>query len=313
MKSPGLFTCQLLIATLAASVIGINPYLSAAKDVPKVPFLIERNRVIIPTSVNGSEPLNLILDTGMRFDGVYLFHKNLANVIDTTGAIEVRVPGAGAGEASTAIMIETGQLGFGEVTVDSQRVLIGQSAHTQQFLTDGIIGWNLFGHYIVKIDYDQQVILLHDTSYVPEATDWHEIPIELRKDLPFLEAKVEVVEGEEVSILCYIDLASGDALELLVKPEQKFTLPATLVPRNLGTGLSGDINGHSGYSYKLSLGPYDLHNVATAFAPAEVRSKQEGADGILGNDSIRRFNVIFDYPHQRLLIKPNKAFDTPFE
>ncbi len=32
-------------------------------------------------------------------------------------------------------------------------------------------------------------------------------------------------------------------------------------------------------------------------APVEVRSKQDGADAIPGNDSLRRFNLVLDYAH----------------
>jgi hypothetical protein len=63
----------------------------------------------------------------------------------------------------------------------------------------------------------------------------------------------------------------------------------------------------------VKIGPFRLENVVTAFPPAEVRSKQEGADGIIGNDLMRRFNVIFDYGNKRLYLKPNRHFDTPFE
>ena len=71
---------------------------ASSADVKQVPFKIDRNRIVIPTSVNGSAELRLILDTGMRFDGVYLFHEELASAMDTTGAIEVKVPGAGLGQ-----------------------------------------------------------------------------------------------------------------------------------------------------------------------------------------------------------------------
>ncbi len=278
-----------------------------------VPFKLDRNRVIIPTIVNDSKPLNLILDTGMRFDGVYLFHKELVDEIDTSGAIEVQVGGAGAGEASTAIMIETGRVKFGEVEIDSQRVLISRSAHTQIFPTDGVIGWDFFGHYTVEIDYDQSIISLHDTLETPHDSTWRMIPITLKKDIPFIDCVLEVVDGEQVPVSLYIDLASGNALELLTGPNQKFTLPDSLTDNYLGTGLSGDIYGQKGRVKKLSIASFDLHNVLTAFAPAKVRSKQEGADGILGNDCIRRFNVIFDYTHSRLYLKPNSFFVTAFE
>ena len=56
-----------------------------------------------------------------------------------------------------------------------------------------------------------------------------------------------------------------------------------------------------------------MKNVVTAFPDAEVRSKQEGADGIVGSDLRRRFNVIFDYGRLRIYLKPNRAFDERFE
>jgi hypothetical protein len=135
----------------------------------------------------------------------------------------------------------------------------------------------------------------------------------LKKNIPFLECRIEVVKGEILPLTLYIDLASGDALELLVKEDQKFTMPVDLDSSYLGTGLSGDIYGTYGRSLHLWIGEYTLKDIPTAFAPAEVRSKQEGADGILGNYSISRFNVIFDYAHGRLYLKPNNYFDVPFE
>ena len=61
-------------------------------------------------------------------------------------------------------MIQNGPLTFGDVTVDRQRVIISQTAGTQAFRTDGVIGWNLFGHCSVEIDYDRERILLHDNT-----------------------------------------------------------------------------------------------------------------------------------------------------
>lgn len=279
----------------------------------KVPFRLERNKVIIPTGVNGSQPLKLILDTGMGFDGVYLFHRELADQIDTTGAIIVRVPGAGAGEASTAVMIETGVLRFGDVTIDSQRVIIAQSEQTQGFPTDGIIGWSLFGHYAVEIDYDNELITLHDTAGFAVDSSWRSIPITMQNNLPFFKDTVEVTPGEIVPMLMYIDLASSDALELLTDPNQKFTTPDSFTQQYLATGLSGDIHGSYGVSHRLAIDRFVLTDIPTVFAPAKVRSKQQGADGILGNGVINRFNIIFDYTHDFLHLRPSKYYPIPFE
>lgn len=52
--------------------------------------------------------------------------------------------------------------------------------------------------------------------------------------------------------------------------------------------------------------------VMASFAPSEVRSKQDNADAILGNGSLRRFNLIFDYTNKKLYLKPNTHFNDPF-
>ncbi len=299
--------------TIKALVIFSILFQNLGAEILRVPFHLKRNVVIIPTRINGSGPLDLILDTGMTFDGVYLFNGKLLKEIDNSKLIQVRVPGAGSGEPSNALMVENGEIKFGDVTVDSQRVIISTSQHTQSFQSDGVIGWNLFGHYVVNIDYDVEMITLYDQDLRGSDLSWQKIPIILKNNMPFLDVQVEVVDGETTKAVFYIDLASNAALELLIKPDQKYKLPDSLKSTYLGTGLSGDIYGLRGHSRHLWLADYALTNIPTAFAPAEVRSKQEGADGILGNDSIRRFNLIFDYPHQTLYIKPNKYFAADFE
>ena len=89
-------------------------------------------------------------------------------------------------------------------------------------------------------------------------------------------------------------------------------LPDNLEDTYLGRGLSGDIHGQEGRISSLKLSSFELIDVLTAFAPAEVRSKQEGADGILGNNALRRFNCIYDYDNMKLYIKPNSSFSELF-
>jgi hypothetical protein len=312
MRLAGVF-CVLAVFSASLSTAGVNTAQSQRESAIRVPFRLDRSKVIIPTSVNGSAPLNLILDTGMRFDGVYLFHAEFADQMDTTGAAEYLVPGAGSGEPTVNLMIENGTLTFGTMSVDSQRILISKSTHTQSFPTDGVIGWNLFGHYVVEIDYDSSMIFLHDTLAFRADSTWTEVSVVMKKDLPFLEVELEVVAGETVPITVYVDLASSDALELLVSDSQVFSMPDNLTEQYLGTGLSGDIYGHRGRIERLSLAGHDFCRVGTAFALAEVRSKQEGADGILGNELLRRFNLIFDYPRSRMLFKSNSHTNEPFD
>jgi hypothetical protein len=178
--------------------------------------------------------------------------------------------------------------------------------------SEGVTGYSLFGNYITEIDYDRMIITLHESEIQVDSL-WEWIPMTFKEHkIPWIEATVNINGDEEVLISCYIDLASSDALELLTKKNMKFPLPENLEDAYLGTGLSGDIYGQKGRIHSLKLGSFYLEDVETAFAPDEIRSKLEDADGIIGNNSLRRFNVIFDYERARLYIKPNEYFSEPF-
>ncbi len=55
----------------------------------------------------------------------------------------------------------------------------------------------------------------------------------------------------------------------------------------------------------VAIGSHRLTKVPAAVAQAEIRSRQDGADGIIGNSLLRRFDVIFDYAHNRIHLRPN--------
>jgi len=286
---------------------------NALTPLAKIHFKLDRNKIILPVKVEGSRELEVILDTGMRIEGVYLFHKELIQELDIKNSIDVRIGGAGSGEASYAVQADSVTLSSGGMDFFAQKVIISQSNTTQNFPSDGVIGTTFFGSYTVEIDYDKLLIYLYKPDQISADTTWHTIDFTLKKEIPFLQASVSIKGEEDIPIITYIDLAAGEAIELLVKEDMKFGMPDNVSYKHLGTGLSGPIVGTTGRISQLKIGPFILKNVTAAFPPAEVRSKQEGADGILGNNSLRRFNLIFDYQNEKLHIKPNSQFKTPFK
>ena len=278
----------------------------------RIPFEIDRNRTIVKVQVADSRPLRLILDTGMPMDGVYLFHREIEAELKLEGAIDVMMPGAGGGEPSRGIMAESVPLAAGNVVFGRQRVVVSHSEQTQGMGSDGIIGWSLFGHRAVELDYDAMLITLHAPGTFAPDSSWQAIPLTLKSNIPWITASVDVLGEGPVPLECYIDFASGDAIELLVRPGAKFPVPENLEQRYLGTGLSGDIYGGIGRVASLSIGSHTFHDVAAVFPPAEVRSKQQGADAVIGNQLLRRFNLVFDYGASTLWIRPNRSFGERF-
>jgi len=282
-------------------------------QLPTIPFTLSRNRVIVPVTVNSPRVLNLVLDTGMGFDGILIFRGDLKDSLGLERTFEAKVPGAGGGKPSTAIVADSMTIRTGQLEHTNQRIIVLQRTPIRSRTTDGVIGYSLLGHYALEIDYDEMLLILHQPENFRPDSSWEGIPLTFnRNQLPFLKTSVVIKDEDPIPLNVYIDFAAGEAVELLEREGMKFALPDETEESYLGTGLSGDIHGRVGRIAKLFLGPYELNDVVAAFAPAEIRSKQEGADGILGSDALRRFNIVFDYAHKRLWIKPNSHFHEPF-
>jgi hypothetical protein len=298
----------LTVLGLACSVAA-----GAAEPVARFPFEIQANRIIFPMKIGDSSELMILLDTGLTFEGVYLFHEEKIEELGLTDGVEEDVAGAGADDPSSSVLKEGATLNVGGIEFQDQRIYVSRSPRTQSFPRDGVAGWTLLGNYVVEIDHNTMTIALYDKSSFEPDPSWDPIEMTLRHNIPWIDLGISVGGEEETPAEVYIDLGAGDALLLLVRPEMKFPMPEGMESKYIGTGLSGDIYGDVGKVASVRIGSHRLKNVVTAFPDAEVRSKQEGADGIVGSDLLRRFNVIFDYDRSRIYLKPNRAFEERFE
>lgn len=272
-----------------------------------------RNVTLLTVKIGDVEIPNILLDTGMPFDGIMIYNPDYKDSLDLTNAVEVKIGGAGDGDDSKALMIDSTEFVLGDIKLTNQRIIMLMGDLYKGFPSNGIIGYSIFGHYITEFDYDKNTMTLYNTAEINIDSTWTELPLYFKNNnIPWIDAFVVINDEEPIPLSMYIDYASRDAIELLEKPGMKFSLPEKIEESYLGRGLSGDIYGKTGVISKLIIGPYELNNVKAAFAPAEVRSKQDNADGILGNGVFKRFNLIFDYANKKLYLKPNTFFNEPF-
>ena len=277
------------------------------------PFTVAHNKTILLAKIGESRPLKLILDSGMGWDGMLIMNSNLKDSINLVNPKSANIGGAGKGSVSTAVFADSMSFSIGDVEFNNQRIVVLQNSGFKGSSNDGVVGYSILGHYAVEVNFDNSTINLHDPENLIVDSSWEVLPILLKENnIPWVEAKIVVENETPVSLSCYIDCASSEAIELLQKPEQKFSTPKETKDVYLGRGLSGDIYGKTGNVAKVIFGSFELKNVVVALAPAEVRSKQKGSDAVISNNLLRRFNLIFDYAHLKLYIKPNSHFNDPF-
>ncbi len=284
---------------------------SQAKNI--IPLKVERNKSLVTVKIGNVMIPDILLDTGFASDGLMIYNPAYKDSLDLTNAREIRISGAGRGDGAKAFMIDSADFSLGDIIMKNQRIIMLQGDIYKGFPSNGIIGHSIFGHYVTEFNYDNNTMTLYDADKIKIDCSWTELPLYFKdNNIPWVDASIVVENETPILLSMYIDYAAGECIVLLEKPNMKFRLPKETANVLIGRGLSGDIYGKTGNISKLIIGPYELNNVKASFAPAEIRSKQDNADAILGNGSLRRFNLIFDYANKKLYLKPNTHFNDPF-
>jgi hypothetical protein len=178
---------------------------------------------------------------------------------------------------------------------------------------DGIIGFSFFSRYIVKIDYDSSKIYVYTrgTMKYPRGGFLYK---PLLVNIPVVTATVK--DKLELSPRLYFDTGAGMCLLLsqdyvddsaLLEPKKKWYATQA-------EGLGGKAPMKQGVVKMVKVGPYKFRNVpAYVFADDYNVTSYPFLGGLLGNDLLRRFNLILNYEKRDLYLVPNSHFKEPFD
>jgi hypothetical protein len=178
---------------------------------------------------------------------------------------------------------------------------------------DGIIGYSLFSRYIIKINYDslQLDICSKGTIRYPKGGFLFR-PI--LSTLPVQVARIRDENSHQARFLH--DIGAGVCLMLsqdFVEDSSVLQKKRKLWPKD-GEGIGGKISMNLTIVKELKLGPYRFRNVPTyIFEDAFNVTSYPYLGGLIGNDILRRFNVIFNYPKRDIHMVPNTHFRDAFD
>ncbi len=289
---------------------------AAAQVRASVPIRTEQNLVLVPISVAGSTSFHVVLDTGMATRGILLYRSERVDALPLEFAEAPGVSGAGGSGAPLPTRVaEGGRIELGGLALDGVPVITLPVPPGFPRSHDGIIGSELFERFAVRIDVDEQrLLLLESAALVPEEGS-SAVPLRFRGGAPFLEVRVAVGADEPVSAELALDLGATHALWLNSGREPRFRPPAGAFATRLGRGLSGDVEGHVGRVRRLELGGFAFEDMVAVF-PSASQQHPGGVDfrdGFLGSESLSRFRLTFDYSGQRLFLAPGARYRAPFE
>lgn len=134
-------------------------------------------------------------------------------------------------------------------------------------------------------------------------------------DVPFVHLHIKL-NGTLHNLLLEVDTGSDRIIDLNTPFVNKNNLLETQKPFAISRIASSD--GGSGelknvFFDEVIVGPYIMPKVAGAFSTLifGMQSK-ENIDGMIGNNFLKRFNMLIDFNADKLYLQPNNFYYTPF-
>src|SRR6478609_303578 len=166
-----------------------------------IPIQIQNNLVVVPVVLNGVLPLKFIVDTGVRT--AILTQKAFSDILDLPYSRKYSVSGPGGIKIIDAYVTNNVSLSLPGVTGTGHALLVLEEDYLElrNYLgTDvhGILGYELFSRFIVKIDYAKKVMTLTLPEKFRPGKKYQEIPIHIEDTKPYVNAEVTLADGTKI-------------------------------------------------------------------------------------------------------------------
>lgn len=256
-----------------------------------IPFTLGDNRkVYVQARLNGADVENNQLDLGAG--GTIInqtsVHKAPIHFDDSVNLVN-------SDGLNRAAFASNNHLQIGDLDWDSVPVVV---AHNMKPNEDLLIGNSLFNDKILEIDYDKQILVVHDTvPFRANSYSRHDIVLD-GGIIPYIGVSLTTPHQTQTGWAMF---DTGARITIINSADVSMFYRVMIQLASL-IGLDRKI------SPKLKIGNYELSGF-------EFKTRDMGKDGlkiILGNELLKRFNLILDNKKGYMYMKPNSLFHTPY-
>jgi hypothetical protein len=276
-----------------------------------VPFELRGDLIVVTVDVN-EQPAALILDTGtgigLALDSAFAHQAHVQLSWRSAQANGRSVP------LGTARSVHVGSASLadaGVVVVDigALQSLVGHDIR-------GTIGYDLFGRYVVTIDYEAHTITLVEPRAFAYAGSGSVVPVDLENRLPVIGASLITRTRGVVPLRLHLDLGSSTyAVRLSQRAVAAYGLShdTVTVRGQFGVGVGGASEGDLLRMPALKIGALTVSRPSTALSRQMDGpfGATAGTDGTIGEPILRRTRLIIDYARSRVILEPRGRFDVP--
>ncbi len=315
-------TLEILLATITTMAEAPEStifYMNSRNRYYATKFILASNLIVLPFSINKSDSLNLVFDTGVGRTII----TDLSNpkAMPISKGRKVRIMGLGSKESVEGILSGNNALSMGDISGESQEILFVPNkaidlSSGMGHRINGLIGRSIFERFVVEISYTDKIVKFYESKNFSRKIRKNDevIPIELIDGRPYITAQV-TINGKQFPVKLLFD--TGMSFALWLDPATNANIKPSATSRHdaFGNGLNGAVMGEISRVEKFQIGKFEFNNVIAAFPDSnsigDVTANTD-RNGSVGADIFRRFNVIIDYQNKRIILSKNSSYKEPF-
>lgn len=290
------------------------------KNSTSIPFELNSNLIIVDVLLEGVIPLKFIVDTGVT--NTVLIDKTYSDILNIHPDRKIVLVGAAGIKEVEAYIANRTSIKVRDITGNNIPLLILKEDYlnlqkTLGIKIHGILGYDFFKNFIVKIDYKNKMMKF----YVPEFFNrpllfYKSIDMKVEQSKPYIFQQAQVNDSTEILCKLLIDTGASHPLMLHKNSSQYIQLPEKNVRSILGAGIAGSIEGHAARIPQLKIDKYVFEDVVANYPDSGAYESiivDTDRNGTIGGGVLKHFHLFFDYGREKLYLKRNSVFKPKFQ
>jgi hypothetical protein len=310
-----------LLLAILAPTLQMKAQGGKTKPAFSLPFVNHDGYIIVSLDFNKAGPRFFLVDTG--FTDTILdsgFTKQMK--LDTHEEKRLKATGGFSHDDIPARVVDKGVIHQRKISFARGPYPVMDISGLSQFMgidLAGILGYPLFGKYVVEIDYDTRCLDFFKPKKFEYQGSGQVLPLKGSRML-IIDAGLTLNNCQLASVPLFLDTGSNDSLRLDKTAQLKYGLPGEqpLHPNGEGMIVMGGSEGtevktgdKAGKIKSLQLGSYTLPDVETVFEESDTITQDPLlTDGVLGVELLSQFNIIVNKPNGSLILEPRKLMAT---
>lgn len=285
-----------------------------ARKLARIPFRQFSGGVIVVDAqlASFSDTLHFILDTGSG--GISFDSTTCAQLGITSRSTDTTITGLGGARKvrfAFGRKLQLGSLKLPPLDFHINNYEILSSVYGEKI--DGIIGYSFFSRYIASVNFDSSFIDVFSPGVYRYPKRGYTLTPAFTA-LPIVHLDIE--DRRKINSAFFFDTGAG--LCFLMSEAFAQDSGVLLSKRkplvSIGEGMSGRLRMKLTVVKKLRLGKYRFRNVPAFIFDDEFNvTAYPFVSGLLGNDLLRRFNLVVNYPERQIHLLPNSHYREDFD